>query len=186
MANVENEISILREKMEGVIQNFAIDLNSFNLGQASVTMLENLKVPYYGSESILKSLANIAVLDILNLIVEPYDVNTKADIIQGLKNAGLGASINDEGNRIRVSFPPLSEDRKEELIKLAAEKKEEAKVVLRRQREEIWDKIQNQERKHEISEDDRYKAEEKLNKLIEEYNQKLEDLLNAKLQNLKS
>ncbi|MDD3773768.1 MAG: ribosome recycling factor [Patescibacteria group bacterium] len=184
MGLVENEISSLKQKMDQVLENFTGDLATFNLGQASVATLENVKVPYYGSESLLKSLANIAVLDILNLVIEPFDPNTKADIVQGLKIANLGGSIIEEGNRIRINFPPMSSERKEEIIKLMGAKKEETKVVLRRMREEVWEKIQNQEKNKQISEDDRYRAEENLNKLIAEYNQKAEDILKNKAEKL--
>jgi ribosome recycling factor len=186
MGIVETEISDLRKKMEEILANFTNELASFNLGQASVSVLENVKVPYYGSEVALKTLANIAVMDVLNLTVEPFDKNVKADIIQGLKLANLGGSIIEEGNRIRINFPPMSEERKNEIIKLMEEKKEETKVILRRMREATWEKVQNQEKNKEISEDDRYRAEETLNKLIAEVNQKAEDILKNKIANLKS
>jgi len=186
MGIVETEISDLRKKMEEILGNFSSELASFNLGQASVSVLENVKVPYYGSEAPLKTLANIAVLDVLNLTIEPYDSNTKADVIQGLKQTNLGGSIIEEGNRIRINFPPMSEERKNEIIKSMEEKKEETKVILRRMRESTWEKVQNQEKNKEISEDDRYRAEENLNKLIAEFNQKAEDILKNKIANLKS
>ena len=186
MGIVETEISGLKQKMDGVLENFTSDLASFNLGQASASVLENVKVPYYGSESPLKSLANIVVMDVLNLVVEPYDANTKADIVQGLKLANLGGSIIEEGNRVRINFPPMSAERKDEIIKMMAERKEETKVILRRMREEVWEKVQNQEKRKEISEDDRYRAEESLNKLIAEFNQKAEDILKSKVENIKS
>lgn len=185
MGLVETEISILKQKMDQVLENFTNDLVTFNLGQASVTTLENVKVPYYGSNVLLKTLANIVVIDVLNLAVEPFDPSAKSDIVQGLKIANLGGSIIEEGNRVRVNFPPLSSERKEEIIKLMNEKKEEAKVILRRMREEVWEKVQNQEKEKQISEDDRYRAEENLNKLIAEYNQKAEDILKNKVENLK-
>jgi ribosome recycling factor len=186
MGIVEIEISTLRQKMEEILANFGAELTSFNLGQASVSILENVKVPYYGSEAPLKSLANIAVLDVLNLTIEPFDKNVKADVIQGLKQANLGGSIIEEGDRIRINFPPMSEERKQEIVKMMDEKKEDTKVILRRMREELWSKIQGQERNKEISEDDRYRAEENLNKLISEFNQKAEDLLKNKIENIKA
>src|ERR1035437_5407532 len=185
MGIVETEISDLRKKMEEILTNFSSELASFNLGQASASVLENVKVPYYGSEAPLKSLANIAIMDVLNLTVEPFDKNVKADIIQGLKLANLGGSIIEEGDRIRINFPPMSEERKQEIIKMMDEKKEDTKVILRRMREELWGKIQNQEKNKEIGEDDRYRAEETLNKLIAEFNQKAEDLLKTKIENIK-
>lgn len=185
MGIVETEIVGLKQKMDSVLENFTADLATFNLGQASASTLENVKVPYYGSESPLKSLANIAVLDVLNLVVEPFDQNIKADIMQGLKIANLGGSIIEEGNRIRINFPAMSGERKDEIIKMMTERKEEAKVILRRHREEIWEKIQNQEKNKQISEDDRYRGEENLNKLIGEYNQKAEDILKNKIDSIK-
>jgi len=180
MGQVDNEISSLRKKMEKTLDYFKNELNSFHSGRASTSLVENLKIPYYGQSVPLNSLANIVVIDVLNLSIEPYDQNSKTDIIQGLNQSNLGCSVIEEGQRIRLNFLPLSEERKQEIVKLLHQKKEEAKVVLRQEREAVWAKIQAQELKKSISEDDKYRAEELLNKLITDFNQKVEDLASAK------
>lgn len=185
MSPWEKEIDSLRQRMEKVLENFKQELSAFHLGKASTALVENLKISYFGQEVPLNSLANIALLDVLNLVVEPYDPNAKGDIIQGLKSADLGCQIIEEGNRIRLSFPPLSEERKEELAKLLHQKKEEAKIALRREREETWKKIQEMEKEGEITEDDKYTAEKKLNELIGEFNEKVEEMAQAKEQEIK-
>ncbi len=182
---VQQEIKTLRKKMEQVLEGFKEELKGFRLGKASTALVENLKISYYGQEVPLSSLASVSVIDVLNLSVEPYDPNAKSDIIQGLKQADLGASIIEEGQRIRLSFPPLSEERKQELIKLLGQKKEEAKVALRRLREEVWDQIQKKVQEKELPEDDKFRAEEELNKLISEFNQQVDELAEAKTEEIK-
>jgi len=177
---VQAEVSALRKKMEEVLENFKEEIKGFRLGKASAALVENLKIPYYGQEIPLNSLANVSVIDVLNLSVEPYDSGTKADIIQGFKKVDLGANIIEEGDRIRLSFPPISEERKKELIKLLGQKKEEAKVVLRRLREGVWEEIQNKVKDKELPEDDKFRAEKELNDLISEFNQQLEELAEGK------
>lgn len=181
---IQEKIGALRKEMEAVLENFKEELKGFRLGKASTALVENLKIAYFGQEVPLNSLANVSVIDVLNLSVEPYDPNAKADIIQGLKKADLGASIIEEGNRIRLSFPPVSEERKTELIKLLGQKKEEAKVALRRLREGVWDRIQEKIKNKELPEDDKFRAQQDLNSLISEFNQKIEELSEAKEQEI--
>jgi len=185
MGQVEKEISSLRKRMEEKVEAFKEELARFNLGQASTSIVENLRVSYWGEKVLLNSLANVVIKDVLNLIIEPFDPNSKEDIILALKEANLNCSIIEEGGRIRLNFPPLSEERKEEIIKLLHQKKEDYKIALRQEREETKSKILELEKNKIIGKDEKFKAEELLNDLISEFNQKLEEIVRAKENDLK-
>jgi len=180
MIIVEKEISDLRKKMEEIKESFQKQLNAFHLGKASANLVESLKVSYFGQDVPLNSLANVSVVDILNLILEPYDPKSKTDIVQGLKKAKLSCSITEEGERIRLTFPPLSEERKEEMIKLLKQKKEEFKISLRLKREEVWDRMQEMKAKGEINEEDKIRVRKELDKIISEFNLEIDKLAQDK------
>jgi len=116
-----------------------------------------------------------------NLItITPWDKNALGDVELAIKNSRLSLNPTNDGKMIRLSLPPLSEERRKELTKLIHDKAEEIKISLRTIRQDIWQQVVGAERNHEISEDDRYKGEEELNKMIAEYNKKIDDAAQQK------
>src|SRR3989344_4305934 len=139
-------------------------------GRASVAALDNIKVDAYGATMSVRELGNISVEDSRTIRVLMYDpAQTKAI---GLADLGFGVAIDDKG--LRVNFPELTGERRHELVKLCKEKLEEARIAVRTAREDVWRDIQEKERGGSVSEDEKFRLKDALQKLIDDLNELLE------------
>lgn len=173
-------------KMEGqfnkVVDHVSSELGSIRTSRASAALVEDVSIEAYGSKMPLKQLATITVPEPRLIVVQPFDKSQIGAIEKSLSKADIGASPNSDGEVIRLSMPPLTEERREELAKVVGQKIEEGKVALRTGREEAWKEIKSLESSGKISEDDKYKAEEALNKKVAEYNNQIEEMGEKKKQ----
>ncbi|OGD56231.1 ribosome recycling factor [Candidatus Berkelbacteria bacterium RBG_13_40_8] len=176
----------VRPKMDEVIQKFGEDLRTIRTGKASASLVENIQIAYYGTQTPLKNMAQISTPDAFLIVVQPWDANAIGDVENSLRNASLGFGISSDGRIIRLSLPPLTQERRAEFIKLIHQKAESARVVLRNLREEAWKEIQKEEKQGALTEDDRYQGEKELNKLIDSYNDKIKLAIEEKERELKT
>jgi ribosome recycling factor len=124
----------------------------------------------------LKQLAAIQTPEPRSILVRPWDKSILKDIAKAISQSKLGLSPVIEEEFIRLKIPPLSEERRRELTKILQEKLEECRISVRRQREEVWRKIQDLEQAGKISEDNKFRAKDELQKVIDEYNKKIEEM----------
>lgn len=171
------EIKSLRQKFDQIIEKLREDFAGIRTGRASVGLVENIMVSYYGSTAPLKQMATISTPDAAQIVIQPWDKNSLGDIELAVRNSDVNLSPSSDGNVIRIALPPMTEDKREELIKNIHRKGEEARVALRSVRGETWEKIKRMEKDKQLTEDDRYSAEKELNKIIEEYNEKVESAI---------
>lgn len=176
----------LRPKMDEVIAKFKEDLQTIRTGKASANLVENVLIDYYGSKAPLKSMANITTPDAFLIVVQPWDVNSLSDVENGLRNANLNLGLTNDGRVVRITLPPLTEERRTEFIKLIHQKAESCRITLRTLRQEAWEEIQKEKKNGEITEDDLYSGEKDLNKVIEDYNQKIKNLVDEKEKDLRN
>jgi len=176
----------LRPKMDEVALKLTEDLQTVRTGKASASLIDNITVSYYGTQTPLKQMAQISTPDASLITVQPWDVNSLGDIEIALRNANLGFGITNDGRVVRVSLPPMTEERRLEFVKLIHQKAEAARIVLRNLREESWREIQKAEKGGDLTEDDRYQGEKELNKMIEDYNKKILELIEGKEKELKT
>ena len=132
----------------------------------------------------IKELATINAPEPRSLVIQPWDKAVVAAIEGAIRKSELGLNPVVDGQIIRLNIPSLTEERRKEFIKLLKQKTEEARVKIRRIREEIWHKAQSMEHAHEISEDDKCQAKDDLQKLVDDFNKKIEDLEKKKEQEL--
>jgi len=175
----------LRPKMDEVIQKFEEDLRTIRTGKANASLIENIQVSYYGVQTPLKNMANLTTPDPNLIVIQPWDASALGDIEIGLRNSNLGFGITNDGRVIRLTLPPLTQERRLEFIKLIHQKAENCRVALRSLRQGSWEEIQKLEKTGQLTEDDRYQGEKDLNKLIEDYNEKIRNLVEAKEKDLK-
>ncbi len=171
---------ILREltpKMAQVIERLEDDLKSIRTGRASGSLVEDILVPYYGTDTPLKQVASISTPDAGLIVIQPWDKGILGDIEKAIRAANLGLNPINDGQSLRLAMPPLTAERRQEFVKLAHQKAEAARIGLRTLRKESWEQIQEAERKGDLTEDDRYQGEDRLNKMIDDNNQKVEDVL---------
>ena len=173
-------INQLKPKMQEVIDKLGDTFRGIRTGRASSALVENIAVSYYGSKVPLKQMANITTPDASLIVIQPYDVNSLGDIELAIQNSDIGINPSSDGRAIRLSLPPMTAERREELVKMIHKTAEESRIVLRNLREEAWREVKQLESQKQITEDDRYQAEKELNKLIEDFNRKINDLIETK------
>lgn len=140
----------MQKSIEATQQNF----NSVRTGRASGALLDRVMVDYYGVPTSLKSLANVTTPDSTTIMIQPYDRNSLNIISRAIAESDVGLTPNNDGTSIRLNIPPLTSDRRKELVKLVAKLAEEGKVGLRNLRRDAIDGVRKQEKAKEISEDE--------------------------------
>ncbi|TSC92227.1 MAG: ribosome recycling factor [Candidatus Berkelbacteria bacterium Licking1014_85] len=177
-------IKDLTTKMEGVVDAFTQSLKSYHTGRASAAIVENIKVNHYNSLMPIIQLATISIPESNIISIAPWDVGALNPIENAIKASGININPINDGKNIRLVFPAMTTERREELKKAIKTKEEEARVALRTMREDTWKEIQKMEKNKSITEDDRYAAEKELNKLIEEFNETIEKVGGAKIREI--
>lgn len=170
----------LESKMQEVVDKLAENLRGIRTGKANAGLVENIQVSYYGSKVPLKQMANITVPDPNLIVIQPWDVNSLGDVVLAIQNSEIGLNPSSDGRTIRLTLPPMTAERREEIIRLVHKMAEEGKIMQRNLREEAWKEVKKLESQKKITEDDRYRAEKDLNKLIEDFNLKIQNLIENK------
>ncbi len=174
-----------KPKMEEAVNFVQEELKKIRAGQASTGLVEDLKIDYYGTQVALKELATITMPSPQTIFIQPFDQKAKEQIALAIQNSELSLTPNDDGQRIILNLPPLSAERREELVKVVKDKAGQGKISIRNSREEIWDEIQELEQKGELTEDDKYQGKDRLDKLAEEHNSQIDRLVQEKEEALK-
>lgn len=179
-------LSKIKPNMQEVIDKLKEDFMTVRTGKASGALVENISVSYYGAQTPLKNMANISTPDAFLIIVQPWDANSLGDIEAALRNVDLGFGLTNDGRVVRITMPPLTEERRIEFIKLIHQKAEAARITLRGLRQTAWEEVQKEKKSGEITEDDLYQGEKDLNKLIDDFNDTIREMVEAKEKELKT
>jgi ribosome recycling factor len=154
-------------RMRGAIQSLEDDLAGIRTGRATPALIEKLPVDYYGAPTPLMQLASISVPDARTLLIKPFDKSTMKNIERAIITSNLGLTPNNDGSSIRLNLPPLTEERRRELVKVVNARVEEAKVAVRNIRRDLIKDLREFEKEKLIAEDDLKKGEEELQKLTD-------------------
>lgn len=152
------------------------ELQKLRTSRTSPTIVEDIIVDCFGSKLPLKQLAAISCPQPRQLVIQPWDKSYIEPIQSAITNSGLSVSPVVDKDLIRLSFPALSEDYRKTLLKVLSEKQEEVRKTVRRLRDEAWDEIQIKTKEGEIREDDKFKAKDELQKIVESFHKRTEDL----------
>ncbi len=166
--------------MEKAVERFREEIGKLRTGRANPAMVENLPVDYYGAKSPLKQVASITIPEPRLIVITPWNKDNLVDIEKAVSEAGLGLNPTNDGQVVRIAIPPLNEERRAELVKVLGKYSEEARVLIRQAREQAWDEIQNLVKNGKLGEDAKFKGKEQLQKLIDEYNSKIEEVREKK------
>ena len=166
----------MRKSVESTQRTF----NTIRTGRANPSLLDKIVVEYYGAETALKSLATISTPDSQTIQIQPFDSSSINVIEKAISLSDLGLTPNNDGRAIRINIPPLTEDRRKDLCKLAAKYAEEGKVALRNVRRDGIDRIKKLEKDGEFSEDQSRDEQDKVQKLTDRYIAELEKNLATK------
>lgn len=168
-------------KMEKAVNHFGEDLKSLRTGRASVALLDGITVEVYGAVQPLKAVASVNTPDARTIAVTPWDKTLMPVIEKAIReNQALSLNPSNDGNVIRMSIPPLTEERRKEIVKSLGSKVEDCRIALRNIRHEILNDVQKMEKAKEATMDDVKFAEAELNKKITQFQHKIEELEAAK------
>jgi ribosome recycling factor len=156
------------------------DFNTIRTGRANAAILDKVLVDYYGSETPIKALATISTPDASTIQIQPYDRGSLNLIEKAISLSDLGLTPNNDGSVIRLNIPPLTADRRKELVKVAAKYAEEGKVAIRNVRRDAIDAVRKQEKSGEVSEDEARDLQDQIQKLTDKYISKVDHLLKEK------
>jgi|TARA_B100000676_G_scaffold168498_1_gene165772 ribosome recycling factor len=176
MATVEEGKTRMEDALEAIRREFA----TVRTGKATPALLDSVKVEAYGSQMPLNQVATLNTPDSTMIVVQPFDKSLLGDVEKGIMMSDLGLNPMNDGNVIRVPIPPLNEERRREFVKILHKMAEEGRISLRHARRTVRDQIHDLIKNHEIGEDEGRRREDQLEKLTNDYSNRIEALLKAK------
>ena len=181
---VKDVINKTEEKMKATLDALSREYDSMRTGRASSAVLDSVKVDAYGTETPLQGVATLSVPEARLLVIQPWDKGRIGAIEKAILSANLGFNPSNDGKVIRIAFPPLSKERRAELSKEAAKMAEDHKVTIRNIRRDSIDEVKKLEKDKTISEDERKDAENKIQKLTDNYTSLIVKLADEKEKSL--
>ena len=168
------------EHMDKSLEHFVLELKSIRAGRATPSMLENVRVDYYGSQTPLNQMASVNAPQPDLLVIQPWDKAALADVEKAIQSANLGLNPSNDGAMIRIPVPPLSEERRIDLVKSAKTRGEDTKVALRNIRRHSKDDIHKMVKSENLPEDMGHESDTQLQKLTDDYTNKVDTMLKHK------
>ncbi|UCC95603.1 MAG: ribosome recycling factor [Candidatus Omnitrophota bacterium] len=175
----------IEEEMKKTIEATKREFAELRSGRANPKMVEGIRVNYYGTFMLLKEIATIGVPEARLIVISPYDPSSLKEIEKAILQSDLGITPTSDGKIIRLAVPPLSEERRQELIKIARKVAEEGKVSVRTERRDGKERIKRLQKDKKISEDERFKTEDELQKLTDNSIKEIDRILDEKEKELR-
>jgi len=182
---VESALKAATEKMDKAISVLKDELAGVRTGRATPALLSRMVVDYYGTQVPIQQLASFSVPEPRTLVVQPFDKNAISSMEKAIMASDIGITPSNDGNVIRLAFPPLTEERRRELIKLVHHRGEEGRVAVRNIRRHTKDELERLERDGAISEDELVRSEKELQKLTDKHVAEIDEIVAHKEQELK-
>jgi ribosome recycling factor len=177
---IDEVLSDASTRMGKTVEALKKDLASVRTGRATPTLVDNIKVEYYGTPTPLKQMATISAPEARLLVIQPWDATTIGEIKKAILKSELGLNPASDGHIIRLAIPPLSEERRRELVKAVHKKAEEGRIALRNIRRDAMEMLRDLEKEKEISQDEQKRAQEQLQEITDSFIEKAGELAQAK------
>ena len=178
---VEEVLELMNMSAEEALEALRNALTRIRTGRANLSILDNIRVEYYGAKSPLNQVATLSVADPSLITIKPFDKSLLSDIEKVLRaSSDLGISPNNDGEKILLPIPPLTEERRKEFTKVAKQKGEEAKVSVRNARRDANETLKKHEKDDGLPEDDSKKAQAEVQKITDEYVKKVDTMVSKK------
>ena len=171
-------------RMERSIDAFRKELGKVRTGRASFSLLDGVKVDYYGTPTPLQQVGTLSVPESRLITVTPWDTKMVGPIEKAIQGSGLGLNPASDGKVVRIPIPPLTEERRKELAKMVRKMAEDARIAVRNVRREAIEKLKDREKKKEISEDDVKRGQERIQKETDAHVKKVDEILKSKEQEI--
>jgi ribosome recycling factor len=177
---IKELIDSKQEAFEAAITHLLEEATKIRTGRANPGLVENLMVDYYGTNTPLKQIANISIPEARQIMIQPWDKGALAAIETAIRESNLGLNPGNDGLGVRLVLPELNEETRKDLVKVLNIRAEEARISVRNIREDITKDITGLEKSGDISEDDKFIGKETLQKKVDEYNAKIEEIRKKK------
>ncbi|MDD2688925.1 MAG: ribosome recycling factor [Candidatus Omnitrophica bacterium] len=168
------------EKMKKTLESVTREFLEIRTGRASPVLVEGLYIDYYGTHTLLKQLASISAPDAHLIVIQPWDITAIPEIEKAILKSNLGIMPSNDGKLVRLSVPPLSKERRQELAKVVHKMAEEGRVSLRTIRRDSKESLEKLEKDKVIPEDDKFRGIEELQKMVDRYISKIDEVLKSK------
>jgi ribosome recycling factor len=182
--NYKEFIDKAKPDFEKALKFLMGELDKLRTSRATPSMVEDIQVTVFGNTFSLNQLASISCPEPSQIVIQPWDPSYIEGIEKAIHNSGLGMSAAVDKNLIRLTLPTLTEEYRKSLVKVLNQKAEEGRQTMRHAREEAWNKIQKAEKEGAISEDDKFRAKDDLQKVVDDYNQRVKELVERKEKDL--
>ena len=180
MTEVERIRKESENKMKAALDAIKSQFSTIRTGRANTSLVENLKVDYYGTATVLRQLANITAPEARLIVIQPWDKNSMEAIEKAIQTSDVGVTPMNDGKVIRLSLPQLTHERREELKKVLHRIAEEGRVSVRNARHQGLEKATQSEKNNMMTEDDKFLAKDKLQELVEKYTKEIDTALAQK------
>ncbi|MCJ7495359.1 MAG: ribosome recycling factor [Deltaproteobacteria bacterium] len=180
MFKKEAFIAEVKSKMEKSIEALRKDLSRIRTGRASLTLLDGVRVNYYGVPTPLSQVASLSVPESRTISIQPWDPKIIGEIEKAIQKSDLGLTPLSDGKIVRINIPPLTEERRKELVKVVKRMEEECKVAMRNIRRDANEQLKTAKKDKNLSEDDQFKYQEEIQKLMDKSIEKAEEVVKAK------
>jgi ribosome recycling factor len=177
---IQDIINQHKEQFEKVMEHFHHELSSVRTGRANPALLSTVMVESYGAKVPLNQVANITVGDAKTLIISPWDKSQLGAIEKGIQVANLGFNPSNDGSVIRISLPPLTEERRKEMVRLVGQIEEQARIGIRKVREEIIKAVKQSEAQGHSTKDDVAHAQKQIQVIVDKYNDQIKEICKSK------
>jgi len=177
---INDVIKDMQKRMHGALESLHHEFKSLRTGRANVSMLDGVIVEYYGTPTPLAQVASLKVPEASMILAEPWDKSMVAAIEKAIRNADLGLNPANDGKVVRIPIPPLTEERRKDLVKKAHHMAEESRTAIRQVRRDGNDKLKRMLKGHEISEDDEKRGLDEIQKLTDKHIDEVASVLNQK------
>ncbi|HON59360.1 MAG TPA: ribosome recycling factor [Smithella sp.] len=176
----EDVLKKLKEEMERNIASLNKSFSRVRTGRASVSLLDGIKVDYYGTPTPINQVANVSVPESRLILIVPWDASVVGAIEKAIQKSDLGLTPTTDGKAIRLAIPQLTEERRKEIVKTVKKMAEEGKVKLRNLRRDANEELKTLKKNNNLSEDELFKAQEEVQKITDQYIEKVDKVLAAK------
>jgi ribosome recycling factor len=176
----EEVFQSMNTKMDKAIASFQKELNRLRTGRASPALLEGIRVDYYGTPTPIQQTAAVTIPESRLIVIQPWDKGMIEHISKAIQKANLGLSPSSDGNVIRISIPPLTEERRKELVKIVKKMGEESKVGIRNIRREANESLKQLEKDKTLSEDESHRAIDEVQKITDRRTKEVDAILDEK------
>ncbi|HTY40215.1 MAG TPA: ribosome recycling factor [Candidatus Paceibacterota bacterium] len=181
---MEPYIKELEAGLQAAVAKFHEEIQGVRTNRPSVQLIEDVRVDIYGQQMTVKQLGSLGIRPPRDIEVNIWDKNAVGAVVKAITEAKMGLSVTNDGNTVRVTLPPLTDERRAEFTKLVKKMAEEARIKVRAYRDEVLKKVKAAQDRKELSEDQVFKGKERLQKIVDGANEKVETTLGGKLKEL--